>query len=1001
MKNVLFIAVLAGCVLLAWAAPPVSLEQGFRNPPPQARLRCYWWWLNSNVTKEAITRDLEQMKAKGFAGAIIIDAGGAEQRKNAQVPAGPIFAGPQWRDLFRHTLAEANRLGLEISLNIQSGWNLGGPTVKPEEAAKQSTWSRVQVTGPSRFDGVLEAPPRKLDFYRDVAAVAYPLKHGAVPKREPIRQFDFKASLKEAGFSTPDTRPLLTDVPARPGEEDTMGTRVIDLTAQMQPDGRLSWQVPEGEWELLRFGYTASGARVSTSSQPWQGLALDYLDRGALESYWRQVVAPLIADAGPLAGRTFKYLVTDSWELGGVNWTANFRDEFRKRRGYDPLPYLPVFAGRLVDSRDASNRFLNDLRRTIGDLVAERHYAVFAELAGRHGMGIHCESGGPHGAPVDALLNLGLNAFPQMEFWAQSKTHRVRDEDRFFVKEAASAAHIYGKTFVAAEGFTTIGPHWEESIWDNLKPSFDRAVCEGLNLLIWHTFTCSPRQIGKPGQEYFAGTHFNPNITWWEQSPAFLSYINRTQFLAQQGHFVADVLYYYGDHVPNFVRLKASDPAGVLPGYDYDVCNEDVLLRRLSVNKGRITLPDGMSYALLVLPDLDVISPAAIGKIRDLVGDGATVMGGKPQRSTGLRGDDEVARISAELWGGQRTGKGRVIAGRTARQVLAADGLKPDFEFTAQPGANLDYIHRRTPEADIYFVSNQGDRPEVIDAIFRVTGKAPELWFPETGEIRRQAFFRATDDGRTTLPLPLQAYGSAFVVFRKPAGEHFISVAKDGRPAAVAVWIDGNRAASLVDAEPGQYRLTHSTGRSVTVTVPPAPEPRIIAGPWNVRFAPGWGAPAAVLFESLASWTQHADGGVKYFSGTAAYEKEIEVAAELLRPHHALELDLGEVRELAEVILNGRNLGILWKPPRRVDMTGVVRPGKNRLEIRVTNLWPNRIIGDQFLPEPQRLTRTNIRKFTKESPLLPSGLLGPVVLRSVARTNVPALPSKAQTAGQD
>jgi len=1000
MKKSLLI-VLFGGVLLAWAAPPVSLEQGFRNPPPEARLRCYWWWLNSNVTKEAITRDLEQMKAKGFAGAIIIDAGGAEQRGNAQVPAGPIFAGPQWRELFRHTLAEANRLGLEMSLNIQSGWNLGGPPVKPEQAAKQTAWSRTQVKGPARFDRVLETPRARLDFYRDVAVLAYPLKHGASPKREPIRQFEIKASLREFGMSTPDTRPLLTDVPARPGEEDTLSTNVVDLTAHMQPDGRLSWNVPEGEWEVLRFGYTATGARVSTSSEPWQGLALDYLDRSALESYWQQVVAPLVADAGPLAGKTFKYVVTDSWELGGINWTSGFRQEFRERRGYDLLPYLPVLAGRLVDSRDTSNRFLNDLRRTIGDLVADRHYAVFAELAARHGMGMHPESGGPHGAPIDALLNLGRGTFPQMEFWAKSKTHRVTDDARFFVKEAASAAHIYGRTFVAAEGFTTIGPHWEESIWDNLKPSFDRAVCEGLNLLIWHTFTCSPREMGKPGQEYFAGTHFNPNITWWEQSPAFLSYINRTQFMAQQGHFVADVLYYYGDHVPNFVRLKPADPAGVLPGYDYDVCNEDVLLRRVSVKNGRITLPDGMSYALLVLPDVDVISPAALRKVRDLVREGATVTGKKPQRSTGLGGDDEVARISAELWGGQRTGKGRVIAGRTARQVLAADGFKPDFEFTAQPGANLDYIHRRTPEADIYFVSNQGDRPEVIDAIFRLTGKAPELWFPETGEIRRQAFFRATDDGRTTLPLPLHAYGSVFVVFRKPAGEHFIAVAKDGRPAAVAVWIDGNRAASLVDAEPGQYRLTHSTGRSVTVTVPPAPEPCIIAGPWNVRFAPGWGAPAAVLFESLASWTQHADAGVKYFSGTAAYEKEIEVAAELLRPHHALELDLGDVRELAEVILNGRNLGILWKPPRRVDMTGVVRPGKNRLEIRVTNLWPNRIIGDQFLPEPQRLTRTNIRKFTKESPLLPSGLLGPVVLRSVARTNVPALPSKAQTAGQD
>jgi hypothetical protein len=987
MKKIPFI-VLWGGALLAWAAPPVSLEQGFRNPPPEARLRCYWWWLNSNVTKEAITRDLEQMRAKGFAGAVIVDAGGAEQRGNSQVPAGPIFAGPQWRELFRHALSEANRLGLELSLNIQSGWNLGGPTVKPEEAAKLATWSRIQVRGPSRLDRLLDTPPNKLGFYRDVALLAYPLKHGPGPSRSPIQQLELKTASREFGGSTPDTRPLLTDLPARPSEEDTDSSRVLDLTAQMQPDGGLAWAVPEGDWEVLRFGYAASGARVSTASQPWQGLALDYLDRGAFESYWRQVVAPLISDAGPLAGRTLKYLVTDSWELGGANWTANFREEFRRRRGYDLLPYLPVFAGRLVDSRDVSNRFLNDLRRTIGDLIAERHYAVFAEMAGRHGLGIHPESGGPHGAPVDALLNLGLSAFPQMEFWARAKTHRIRDEDRFFVKEAASAAHIYGKTFVAAEGLTTIGPQWEESIWDNLKPSFDRAVCEGLNVLVWHTFTCSPREMGRPGQEYFAGTHFNPNITWWEESPAFLSYINRIQFMAQQGLFVADALYYYGDHVPNFVRLKSSDPAGILPGYDYDVCNEDVLLRRISVKSGRITLPDGMSYALLVLPDLEVMSPAAMRKIGDLVRDGATVIGRKPQRSTGLHGNEEVARISAELWGGQRTGKGRVIADRTARQVLAADGLEPDFEFTAQPGANLDYIHRRTPEADIYFVSNQGDRAEAIDAIFRVTGKAPELWFPETGEICRQALFRVTEDGRTALPLRLHAYGSVFVVFRKPAGEHFISLTKDGRPAAVPVWIDSNGAASLVDAEPGRYSLTDSAGRSVTVTVSPPPEPRVISGPWNVRFPPGLGAPAAVVFESLASWTEHADAGVKYFSGTAVYEKEIEVGAELPRPYQALELDLGDVRELAAVTLNGRNLGVLWKPPRRVDITGAAHPGKNRLEVRVTNLWPNRIIGDQFLPEHQRFTRTNIRKFTKESPLLPSGLLGPVMLRSLPRTKI-------------
>lgn len=957
--------VLIACLFPLSAAVP--LEQGFRNPPPEARLRCYWWWLNGNVTKKAITRDLEQMKAKGFGGAIVVDAGGAEQRGNNEVPAGALFGSPAWRELFRHAVVEGDRLGLELSLNILSGWNLGGPMVKPEESAKLVTWSRTVVSGPAHFDQALPLPKIREGFYRDIAVLAYPLRHGpglageAGSARRPIRALDFKGAFKEVGFSTPDTRPLLGDVPGEPGEQDAQSSQVIELTAR---DGRVQWDVPAGAWEILRFGYTSSGSRVSTSSGAWQGLVIDYLDHTALESYFRQVVDPILADVRPYLGRTLKYLVTDSWELDGVNWTPRFREEFRKRRGYDPVPFAPVLAGRILDDRLASNRFLNDLRRTVGDLVADEHYSTFAKLAQSYGLGIHPESGGPHGAPLDALKCLGRGTFPQMEFWAKSATHRVKDEDRFFVKEAASAAHIYGQRFVAAEGLTSIGPHWQESIWSNLKPTFDRALCEGLNLLVWHTFTSSPEEMGLPGQEYFAGTHFNPNITWWEQSGAFLSYINRSQFLLQQGRFVADVLYYYGDHVPNFVQLKRADPAKVLPGYDYDVVDEEVLAGRLRVENGRLALPDGMNYRVLVLPDLPEISLAALRKVRELAAAGATVIGRRPERTTGLEkfpsGDEEVRRLSEEIWGAcdgktvleRRYGKGRIVCGGTARETLLAGGVPPDFESaTPRPPGAVDYIHRSYEGAEIYFVSNQREVADSVPAVFRMAGKAPELWDPETGDIRQPGVYDFTSDGRTRLTLSLKPYGSVFVVFRKPAGK---------------------RTASLTPVVP-------------QVLAPPV----TVSGPWAVSFSGPLAVPPPRQFDELRSWTEHADPLVKYFSGSATYTTDIDIPTAMLGPGKVLELDLGEVREIAETRLNGQDLGIQWTSPFLVDVTKAAKPGRNRLEVRVTNLWANRLIGDTQLPPERGVTRTNITRLTKDTPLLPSGLLGPVTLRSVALATAP------------
>ncbi|MBP8304601.1 MAG: glycoside hydrolase, partial [Phycisphaerae bacterium] len=703
------------CTAYATAEGVPSLDAGWTHPPQEARLWAYWWWLNGNVDRAAITRDLEEMKAKGFGGALLCDAGGASQNGNGEVPAGPTFAGDAWRDLYRHCLSEAHRLGLEVSLNILSGWNVGGPMVQPADAVKKLVWSEAVVQGPGKVHVELPVPQAREGFYQDAFVAAYPLSPDLDPNRPKLKDWRVKALHEAIQFtgrnawfltnSAPDTSLLVAPEQSVPGEEDTQASQVLDLSDRLGPDGILTWDAPAGRWQVLRFGCTlADKCRVSTHSQGWGGHALDVLDEGAFRRYWDAVVEPLIADAGPLAGKTLRYLHTDSWEIGVFNWTPALLREFRQRRGYDPLPWLPVLAGRIVDNRDLSNRFLHDYRKTLGDLAADRHYRPFSEWAARHGLGIHPESGGPHFTPIDAQRCLGMNTIPMSEFWANSATHRVDDVVRFFVKQPASAAHVYGRRIVAAEGPTTVGPHWQETLWDNLKPSFDYACCEGLNRLVWHAFVCSPQSMGIPGQQYFAGTHLNPLVTWWSRSEPFFAYINRCQWMLQQGLFVADVCYYYGDHVPNYTQLRASDPARIGPGYDYDVITEDALLNRLSCKDGQLVLPDGMGYRILVLAPHPAVSLPVLRKVAELVKAGATVLGTRPVEASGLTGypgsDTEVQRLTEALW----TDAG--ILDRPALAVLQDRGIAPDFEYAgvAGPQTFIRALHRRDGDTDIYFV---------------------------------------------------------------------------------------------------------------------------------------------------------------------------------------------------------------------------------------------------------------------------------------------------------
>ncbi|MCJ7778526.1 MAG: hypothetical protein MUP16_09460 [Sedimentisphaerales bacterium] len=960
-----------------------DLKKGFEHPPQSAGVRCFWWWLNSNVTTEAITRDLEQMKAKGFSGALIFDAGGAEQRGNNQVPAGPLFAGLQWRALFVHAVKEANRLGLELSLNILSGWNLGGPMVTPDMAAKTLTWSEMQIEGPTSQPTKLPVPKHISDYYRDIAVVAYPIRDKSLNRtRQPIRDLEKKAVFDEIGWDAPDCRFLLEDFPAVENEEDASVKDIINLTDKLSTDGTLRWQVPAGKWVVLRFGFTLGSARVSTSSGNWQGLVIDYMDSEIFKQYWDQVVVPILDDAGPLVGQTLKYLCTDSWECGGANWTRHFQQEFARRRGYDLTPYLPVIAGKIIDNRDISNRFLADFRKTVGDCIAENHYRYFAQLAHERGMGTAPESGGPHAGPFDALKCLGRSDIAMGEFWVPSP-HRPRPFERFYVKQTSSAAHTYGLKFVGAEAFTSIGPHWNDVLWSAQKPSFDHEVCSGLNLCFIHTFTCSPKEMGLPGQEYFAGTHFNPNVTWWEYADAFLDYLHRCQFLLQQGKFTADCLYYQGDHVPNLIRLKEDDPAGVLPGYDYDAVSEEILLKQTTVSDGHIRLDSGMQYRLLALPDHKILSLAALKKIKELVSNGVIVLGHKPVKTVSLTGylkcDKEFAELADLVWGldnsaaGEHSfGKGKVIWGYTARQVLLQMGIKPDFEIQvnasrATPstalGTSFDYIHYTSQNADMFFVCNQTDQMQNVTCTFRVAGRQPELWNPLNGDICEAKAFKQVD-GRTEIPLHFAPYGSWFIIFHKP-----ITTNQQGSAAANAP----------------QLQLVYT-----------------IEGPWEVHFDLAWGGPQSVAFDTLISWTNHLDPGVKSYSGKATYKKVFDCNLQLNKKDSFL-LDLGDIKDvgIAAVRLNGKDLGVVWTKPFQVDISGVLKTGQNELEITVVNSWRNRLLADQKLPVDKRLTRTNIQVKPDWKPL-DSGLLGPVqilccVKQKLALSEVEGTENRRQT----
>ena len=1263
MKSTKLLFALAAASLVA-SARAGSLESDFVNPPDHTKPRCYWYWMDGQISKEGITSDLEAMKrvgiGEGYIGVISGQSGTPATNASKALT-------DEWWGFIEHAMREGTRIGVDIGLFNSPGWSQsGGPWVKPSQAMRYVTMPELRLHGPQHFEGKLPLPTGE---FQDLVVLAFPAPAGegewakitsrtptlvtfemaspftarsvtVLPTKEVNVKAELLASDDGQQYRTVKTfmidrhnlgvsvgpvplAPIAATFPATTArffqlkfsracelgdiqlspaarvesfaekslqkvcqdphplydfytwsgevEPNAAGLTVKpdavrNLTKLMAADGTLRWDVPAGDWIVLRTALPPTGTKNGPAPPEATGLEVDKMNRVPLRAHFDAYVGNLLNRLPAADRKSWKHVVADSYETGPENWTDGFAADFQKRYGYNPLRFLPVMTGRIVGSVEQSDRFLWDLRRLVADRVARDYVGGLSDLCHERGMKMWLENYGHWGFPAEFLQYGGLCDEIGGEFWANGDFLDKRDTGylgRYELRDASSAANIYGKPVVWAEAFTG-GPAFANSPRD-LKARGDWAFCEGISQFVFHVNIHQPSNEKLPGINAGFGTEFNRNNTWFEQSKAWIDYLRRCSVLLQTGKHVADVAWFISEDAP---KMAGPQTPELPPGFDYDYINADVIEHRLAVKDGRLVLPDGMSYRLLVLPESATMRPELLKKIRELVKAGATLVGAPPSRSPSLENfpkcDAEVQRLARELWGmadtkqpgEHRFGKGRVFWGGSLDAVFATLGLKRDFENSK----NLGFTHRHSDEADIYFVANPKAESLTTTAAFRVGDRAPELWWPDSGRIERPAVYDVAD-GVVRLPLAFGPAGSVFVVFREkaaPKSERIVSVTRNGeeilgttvRPVvsrtvsdtpnnfSFAVWVKpeddtalvreanngivglaekrndvftaphgegfggGNNAgcglavgnngvcvfehsggyfapplvkattltnwthvavvyragqpslylngvptrtglksthivhsgagqigstfrgeagdiaqfsrslsadeiarlmASMpqpsdgADAIPlqltrnaddritaqggqsGVYELKFADGHTQTLTGSAA-APVEITGPWEVSFAPGWGAPEKIAFEDLTDWTKRSEDGIKFFSGKATYRKTFDVSAQ--HPSgSALMLDLGKVNDIAVVRVNGQDLGTLWQPPFRVDITTAVKSGANSLEVDIVNTWNNRLAGDAALPAEQRHTSITAQTVTRGSPLLPAGLIGPVTIR--------------------
>jgi hypothetical protein len=963
-----------------------GLKEAFVNPPETSMPGVYWYFMDGNLSMEEMTRDLESMKEAGINHVIFLEVG-------IGVPRGPIdFMSELWQDHFVHAVRETERLGMKLLMGAGPGWcGSGGPWVKAEESMKHLVFSETRISGGDRVDVELPLPEQrsttwhrmKDPYYVDVAVYAIPAE-----ARPLIADINEKALYERDPYSSlPLVKPYLP-APAFYEEvnENMVLTQkdIIDVGPYFLSNGHLVWDAPEGKWTIVRMGIRVTGASTRPSPEPVIGLEANKLDAGDFENHLKNYTDILLEKCAPrkeAVGWTGFHM--DSWESGAQNWTEGFVEEFTERRGYDPEPFLLAYTGRAIESVEITERFLWDLRQTCKELLLENHAEFALEYAHRNGLELTIE---PYDMNPAGDLDLGSVADVIMaEFWSK----RFGFHTAYAVLQAASISHISGQPIVGAEVFTSNNQEaWQEYPW-SMKDQSDWALAMGVNRFAYHTFAHKP--LGddhRPGMTMGPyGVHWDRGQTWWPMVGAYHTYISRCSHIMQQGQAVSDILYLTPEGAP-MVFTPPPDALvenGAIPdkkGYGFDGCSPKMLMERADVALGKIVFPGASSYEIMVLPNFRTMTPELLELIISLVEKGARVIGSPPAKSPSLTDypecDIRVQKLAEELWGSTQYpdgisersyGEGSIYWGGQLSN-LSADQLYPSYTSTADllssmhiqedfKSANnsIRFGHRRTADRDIYFVANRSDQLLKTACTFRASGEA-ELWSGVDGSFRQLTQYHVRD-GITNIPLEFHPYESYFVVFNR-------------------------NKARVTELKEGEANF-------------PTFSPLFtLEGAWDVSFDPKFGGPEEIRFDELLDWTEHEMRGVKYYSGIATYRKMIEVE-ELEDKRYFI--DLGVVKDMARVRLNGEDLGVIWCAPWRIDISGALREGENVLEIEVANRWINRLLGDSKKPDANVRTiqfanglmggleyQTGRYTFTTKSAMgsfnfkdpLPSGLMGPV-----------------------
>jgi hypothetical protein len=988
--NRLFCIFISLLIITGCAQQKDELKKAFQNPPDSAKPGVYWYFMDGNLSRVEMTKDLESMKEVGISNLIFLEVG-------IGVPRGPVdFMSEEWQDLYVHAVREAEQLGIKILLGAGPGWcGSGGPWVKSEESMKHLVFSETEISGNKKVNIKLPVPEQrstpwhtmKDDYYEDVVVYAVPASAKPV-----IKDINEKALYERYPYSSyPNVK---THLPA-PAEFDETGeirslhqNEIINVSEFLQPDGQFVWDAPEGNWTIVRMGIRVTGASTRPSPEPVIGLESDKLNAKAFENHLKHYTDILLKKTAPRkadAGWTGFHI--DSWESGSQNWTEGIVHEFKKRRGYDPEPFFLTYTGRVVESLEISERFLWDLRLTCQELLLENHAEFAKTYAHKNGLELTIE---PYDMNPAGDLDLGAVADVIMaEFWSE----RFGYDTHYAVIEATSISHITGRPVVGAEVFTSDNREaWQQYPW-SMKDQSDWALAMGVNRFVYHTFAHKP--LGdeyRPGMTMGPyGVHWDRGQTWWPMVEAYHKYISRCSHLIQQGQAVSDILYLTPEGAPMVFNPPADalEKNGSIPDkkcYGFDGCSPKMLMERATVENGKIVFPGATSYEIMVLPNFKTMTPELLGKIASLVEKGAKIVGNPPIKSPGLvdypNCDERVKTLAEKLWGSPQTpenvseikyGKGSIYWGGNLSNINA-DSLYPEYENTVKILSQLNihedfsstnntirFGHRKTEDKDIYFVANRTDLFQATECIFRAVGE-PELWIGTTGETRKIKDY-SFSNGITTIPLEFFPYESFFVVFN--TGKKGKSSSKQGK---------GN--------------------------FPVFTELMTVEGAWKVYFDPKWGGPEEIKFEKLQDWTEHEMRGIKYYSGIAIYKKSFNIK-NIDNKNSKYYIDLVVVNDIAGVKLNGKDIGVVWCAPWRIEISGVLKEGVNDLEIEVANRWINRLLGDRLEPDANLRTvkfengllggkefTTGRYTFTLDAAMrsfkftepLPSGLIGPVTI---------------------